>query len=103
VAAAGTLDELRQQITPEIRVRFEFQQAPASELAAQAGKLPGVQSLDGGGTTIWNVRLETIETVPPLVAFLTANGAAVLSVVPHRATLEEIYLKLQDQEEQVKL
>ena len=103
VAAAGTLDELRRRITPEIRVRFEFQQAPAPELAAQAGKFPRVLSLDGGGTAVWNVRLETIETVPSLVAFLTTNGAAVLSVIPHRATLEEIYLKLQDQEEQVKL
>jgi ABC-2 type transport system ATP-binding protein len=103
VAAAGTLDELRRQITPEIRVRFEFQQAPASELTARAGELPGVQSLEGGGLVVWNVRLETIESVPPLVAFLAANGAAVLSVIPHRATLEEIYLKLQDQEEQVKL
>ncbi len=103
VAAAGTLDELRRQVTPEIRVRFEFQQAPAPDLAAQAGRLPGVQSLEGAGSAVWHVRLETIETVPPLVAFLTANGAAVLSVIPHRATLEEIYLKLQDQEVQVKL
>ena len=103
VAAAGTLDELRRQVTPEIRVRFEFQQAPAPDLAARAGKLPGVRSLEGGGMAVWNVRLETIEAVPPLVAFLTANGAAVLSVIPHRATLEEIYLELQDQEEQVKL
>lgn len=103
IAAAGTLDELRRQVTPEIRVRFEFQQAPEPDLAAQAGRLPGVQSLEGAGSLVWQVRLETIETVPPLVAFLTANGAAVLSVIPHRATLEEIYLKLQDQKVQVKL
>jgi ABC-2 type transport system ATP-binding protein len=103
IAAAGTLDELRRQVTPEIRVRFEFQQAPGQDLAAQTGRLPGVQSLEGAGSLVWQVRLETIETVPPLVAFLTANGAAVLSVIPHRATLEEIYLKLQDQKVQVKL
>ena len=65
--------------------------------------MPGVQSLEGAGALVWNMRLETIETVPPMVAFLVAHGAAVLSVIPHRATLEEIYLKLQDQEEQVKL
>ena len=103
VTAAGTLNELRQQVTPEIRVRFEFQQAPASDLAAQAGNLPGVQSLEVAGPLVWNVRLETIDTVPSLIAFLTAHEAAVLSVIPQRATLEEIYLKLQDQEEQVRL
>lgn len=103
VAAAGTMAELRRQVTPEIRVRFEFQQTPAIELAPQAAALQGVLSLENNQPRIWDVVVEAVEAVPVLVGFLAAHGAAILSVVPQRATLEEIYLKLQDQEEQVKI
>ncbi|MDK2982497.1 MAG: type transport system ATP-binding protein [Chloroflexota bacterium] len=100
VVVSGSMDELRRQVTPEIRVRFEFQSVPAPALTAQAAEQPGVQSLEGAGAPVWNLRLDAMQSVPPLIAFLAVQGAQLLSVVPQRATLEDIYLKIQGQEEQ---
>jgi len=44
-----------------------------------------------------------VQNIPVLVTFLAGHGAELVSVVPQHATLEEIYLKIQDQEGQVPL
>jgi ABC-2 type transport system ATP-binding protein len=103
VVVSGSLPELRSQITPEIRVRFDFQKEPAKELLMQISALQGVLSLQNAQAQSWEIRVEAMEVVPVIVQALAKGKAEVLSVVPQQATLEEIYLKVQAKEGQVQL
>ncbi len=95
VAAAGTLDELRAQVFPMVRVNFRTTGKADDELAGILLKMPGaheVKVLPDGELCLV---IDSEDRIPAMVNALVDAKAAIRAVEPHRATLEDIYLRLQ--------
>jgi ABC-2 type transport system ATP-binding protein len=95
VMAIGTLDELRRQILPEIRVEFRLASPPQEGMHASMAELAGVRGCEWTGSDTLNAVLESEEIIPDLVVWLVSVGARLRAVEPQLASLEEIYLRLQ--------
>jgi ABC-2 type transport system ATP-binding protein len=103
VAASGTLDELRAQVSPMIQVVFRFSVKADDTLAAILSQLQGANRVKvlPEGEIILTVDSE--DNIPAMVSALVNKGAEIKAVEPHRATLEEIYLRLQHADEEKQL
>ena len=100
--AFGSLDELRRQVSPGIRLNVRLlEPMPATKLNAQLSTQPGVQSIETGSDLDFRIKLSAQDVIPDIVARLVANGARILAVEPQHISLEEIYFTLQAQERQV--
>jgi ABC-2 type transport system ATP-binding protein len=93
--AFGTLDELRQQIAPGLRVALRFYQPAPAGLEERLRALPGVEALLAGPAA-WTAQVRQEAVVPEIVALLASNGARLLAVEPQAASLEEIYFTVQN-------
>ncbi|MDP2964940.1 MAG: ABC transporter ATP-binding protein [Pelolinea sp.] len=95
VAAAGTLDELRSQVFPMLQVYFHLVGKADETLVKLLSQLPGaneVKALSDGEVTL---SVDSEDRIPAMVSALVNAGAAIKAVEPRRATLEDIYLRLQ--------
>ena len=96
VTACGSLDELRDRFDPDFRVTVEFQQEPPAALLQNLRALKGVVDVSAKQPLQWEFRLISRNSIPAIIQHAVASGVSLYSVIPQRATLEDIYLKLQD-------
>ena len=102
VAAAGTLEELRMQVFPLLKVNFRTAGKTEKELVGILSQMPGaneVQALTNGELSLV---VDNEDRIPAMVNALVYAGAAIKAVEPRHATLEDIYLRLQHAGEEMK-
>ena len=92
--AFGTLDELRSQVSPGLWVAVCLLEPMANGFDSLRD-LSGLQELVMEGGEAMRARVRDERVIPELVSQLIARGAHILSVQPHKASLEDIYFKLQ--------
>ena len=95
VAAAGTLDELRAQVFPMLQVYFRLAGKADETLVKVLSQLPGskeVKALSDGEVIL---AVDSEDRIPAMVSALVNAEAAIKAVETRRATLEDIYLRLQ--------
>jgi ABC-2 type transport system ATP-binding protein len=95
VMACGTLDELRQAVLPSISVRFRISSAFTED---QIRWLKNQRSI----AEVWvrndhelDLNMPDEAPVPAVVEHFVGLGASILAVEPRRASLEDIYMHLQ--------
>ena len=93
--ALGTLNELRQRIQPDLWVVVELLQPATYNTLPPLKNIAGVLEVRVSAPTCWEVRVLGLEVISPVVACLLRQNLQILSVQPRRATLQEIYFKLQ--------
>ena len=92
--AIGSVAELNAQFNPGLWVEVELLGVQPTGL--NLAVLPGVIKVE---QVEQRTRIQVTEesVIPNLVNELVRNKAAVLSIQPHKSSLEEIYFKLQDE------
>jgi len=95
VLALGALDELRRLVLPEIRVELHLASLPQADTHARLAALEGVRGCEWSGSDLLSVVVDNDQVIPDLVAWLVSAGVRLRAVVPQLASLEEIYLRLQ--------
>ena len=97
--AEGTLQELREAAGLAKRVHFTFQKPLTAELKAELLQMLVVKNaeLQDGKELVLGV--SDYDSVPEILAWMIGKSLAVLSVIPEIPSLEEVYFKLQDQDE----
>lgn len=92
--AIGSVAELNAQFNPGLWVEVELMGGKPASL--NLSTLPGVLKVEENDQ---KTRIQVTEesVIPNLVNELVRNKAAVLSIQPHKSSLEEIYFKLQDE------
>jgi ABC-2 type transport system ATP-binding protein len=95
VMASGTLDDLRQAVSPQIAVRVRIAAPFLADEIAWLKKQSGISAVDlvEKNEIILKVADET--ATPLVVAYFVNKGASILAVEPKRASLEDIYMHLQ--------
>jgi ABC-2 type transport system ATP-binding protein len=83
----GRLDELLSEPL-ELDIRFQNPSPSWRDIAAHWGTVVGV---NGNGLT---VRVRTEDVIPDLIAALVSNGAQLMSVVPKRFSLEDLFVQV---------
>lgn len=96
--ALGSLDELRRQVFPALRIQLRLLQPLEEHLAWQMTALPGILEATAVDGHEWHLLVQEEAAVPPLVSALAQGGAQIVAIQPHPASLEEIYFKLQEQD-----
>ena len=96
VIAFGRLEDLAARLWPGLAVELELSRRPDARTVAALRALPGVISAD---STDLGARLQVVdrEVLPPVVAALVGRDIPVYGVIPHPATLEEVYFALTGQ------
>ncbi|HSV86203.1 MAG TPA: ABC transporter ATP-binding protein [Levilinea sp.] len=94
--AIGSLDELRNQFAPGLWINITLL-TPLSQVNLYNISLPGLLKVDAVAPLTLNLQVRDEAGIPPVVTHLVQNGAQIVSVERHRASLEEIYFKLQNQ------
>jgi ABC-2 type transport system ATP-binding protein len=95
VMACGTLDELRQAVLPSISVRFRISSAFTED---QIRWLKNQRSIDEVGVRNDHelvLKMPDEAPIPAVVEHFVGLGASILAVEPRRASLEDIYMHLQ--------
>lgn len=101
VLAMGTLDELRRQVMPGIRVHFRME-APVNDAIFQKVKyIKPVSRVEKSLEHGLDVFMSDEAVIPDIVDVLVAAGARIRAVEPQHASLEEIYLRLQEENGEV--
>ena len=96
VVAAGTLDELRSQVFPMLQVYFRMAGiADVITLVNLLSQLPGSKEVKALSDEEVTLIVDSEDRIPAMVSALVNAGAAIKAVEPRRATLEDIYLRLQ--------
>ncbi len=97
--AKGSLQELREAAGLAKRVHFTFQKPLTAEQKAELLQMRVVKNaeLQDGKELVLGV--SDYESVPEILAWMIGKNLAVLSVIPEIPSLEEVYFKLQDQDE----
>jgi len=101
VTAAGTLDELRAQVIPFIRVIFRLANPVQSEWLKAFSVMGGVTDVRLLEAQTFELILKDERPVPAVVELLVKKGVGIQAVEPRKASLEEIYLRLQQNHEEV--
>ncbi len=100
--ALGTPQELQRQFIPGLWLEVRFFQPPAAGLSASLPVQAGVLKVEiGEEPSGLRVQVEQESVIPGLVAWLVGQGAHILAVQPRPVSLEEIYFKLQDEQQEV--
>jgi len=92
--AVGSLSELAARFQPGLWVEVQLYQPMAVPFSGRG--LPGMVAVESGFPLI-RVQVEQESVIPTLVSRLAEAGAQIMRVHPQKATLEEIYFKLQQQ------
>lgn len=98
IIESGSLVELRNRIAPQLDIHFTFSRPPQNSVSAFIKTLKGVTIMDDQKASELKVRVRSEQIVPKMVKLLVEHDVSIQSVVPHKATLEEIYLQLQESE-----
>lgn len=99
--AVGTLDELRRRVLPGLWLHVELWQPHELHLDALA-RLPGVLSLDANGPQpLRTLRVQIAEeaVVPQVAAAVIEQGGQLLRLQPEKISLEEVYFRLQNSQQ----
>ncbi|MEA5079212.1 MAG: ABC transporter ATP-binding protein [Anaerolineaceae bacterium] len=92
--AIGSVAELNAQFNPGLWVEVELMGTALASLNLAA--IRGVLKVEKEDQKM-RVQVAEEAVIPSLVNELVLNKAAVLSIQPHKSSLEEIYFKLQDE------
>ena len=97
--ALGSLPELRPLVSPGLWVDVQLWQPFAGAASALEG-LPGILQVAKAQADGFHLQVQQEAVIPQVAARLVAAGAQILALQPHQVTLEEIYFKLQHQDEE---
>jgi ABC-2 type transport system ATP-binding protein len=92
--AVGSLAELAARFQPGLWVEIQLHKPMLRQFTAH--ELPGVVSFEMSFPLI-HIQVEQEDCIPDLVSCLAGAGAQILHVQTNKASLEEIYFKLQQQ------
>jgi ABC-2 type transport system ATP-binding protein len=101
VIACGSLDELRARFVAQVRVTFCFAEQPEPGVQQTTNNLPGVEGIGITNPLEWDLQVRSQDAIPAVIQHLVAGGVLIRSVIPHQADLEEIYLNLQEIDDEV--
>jgi ABC-2 type transport system ATP-binding protein len=95
LVAVGAPRELAQALTTQLRLDLEVAPEHLALAREQLGRLPQVRAVERGenGAAL-TVTVAQREAIPALNAALVQAGVAVYRLVPHEATLEDVYFSL---------
>jgi ABC-2 type transport system ATP-binding protein len=97
--ALGSLEELRRQMTPGIWVEVDFLEAPDAAGAVSLGQSGIAMNVDAARPSAWKIQVRAREDIPTLVDALVGLKARILQLRLQQFTLEDIYFKLQAENE----
>jgi ABC-2 type transport system ATP-binding protein len=100
VAAAGTLDELRAQVFPMFQLNFRTSGKADDELVRIVSQMPGANEVKTIAEGELSLVVDSEDRIPAMVNALVNAGVSIRAVEPRRATLEDIYLRLQHTSEE---
>jgi ABC-2 type transport system ATP-binding protein len=95
--AVGTPAEFAHRLWPATWVDVVLWRAAAEPFVGVAREFKGAKQVEGRDESL-AVQLESEESIPEFVRFLTARGAPILRVNPREHSLEEIYFTIQNGE-----
>ena len=95
--AFGTLDELRNRYAPGLWIKFGFLNplSPEDSAFKAVAAFPGVLDLIAAADQTWSVRVSEEAVIPALVARTVELDLKLVSLVPQKVSLEDIYFELQ--------
>lgn len=99
--AIGSLEELRQLVSPGLWVQVDLLQPLGDEAQAVLHNIPALIASRPGPGDSWQLQVGREADIPPIVAALARANAQIIALQPQKVTLEEIYFKLQRQHEGV--
>ena len=101
--AIGSPQELQKQFIPGLWVDVGFYQMPAASVLSGLVQQPGVIQVQNASDNGLHLQVNEEAVIPHLVSWMVGQSAQILSVQPRPVSLEEIYFKLQnEQQEEVK-
>lgn len=93
---SGSLRELQDQFTPGIRLQIDFLEAVSENIRQEFLNISDIKEVKFLSDSSWQLQVADHSIIPAITTYLVELGAKITAVVPHKATLEEIYLKLQN-------
>ncbi len=95
LVAVGAPRELAQALTTQLRLDLEVAPEHLAAARQQLARMPQVRAVERGenGATL-TITVAQREAIPALNAALVQKGVAVYRLVPHEATLEDVYFSL---------
>ncbi len=97
--AEGTLQELREKAGLAKRVHFTFQKPLSVALKMELSQLKPVENADLQNGKELLLGVSDYDDVPEILTWMIGKGLAILSVIPEIPSLEEVYFKLEGQDE----
>jgi ABC-2 type transport system ATP-binding protein len=92
--AQGSISELAQSFSKEIRLNLELELPPPQSILDQLSHYPGVQKVESEREKI-HIRIDDLTQVTPgILAFLGEQGIRIRHLTSERAGLDEIFLTL---------
>jgi ABC-2 type transport system ATP-binding protein len=95
VIACGGLEELRQAVMPAISVHVRIATSFAADMIDWLRRQEGINAVRKGQENVIVMEMDNEDAIPMAVAHMVGEGAMVLAVEPRKASLEDIYLYLQ--------
>jgi ABC-2 type transport system ATP-binding protein len=92
--ACGTQSELAGLLWRGSWVDFYFEEALQPETIDRLTRLPGVIKLQPDSSQA-AIQVDSLSSIPDMIAQLVAGGARILQVTPRQHTLEDIYFEIQ--------
>jgi ABC-2 type transport system ATP-binding protein len=102
ILAAGSLQELRAQAAPELRVRFSFGVPLDATQYERLAHSAGILNCSKPENHHVLVQVSEEAVIPQLISTLVQSGVQIVAVEPQLASLEEIYFRLQQHAEEVR-
>ncbi len=97
--AIGSLDELRQMVAPGLWIQVDLFQPLSGPAQSGLNHIPGVLNSTPDGGLCWRVQVEREANIPNVVTALVQAGAQITAIQQQKVSLEEIYFKLQAQQD----
>ena len=101
VIAMGTLDQLRAEAAPEHKILFSFLMPLTNDAILALKKQSGVEKIEEKGQCALLIQVKNKKVTPDLINLLVKKGLPIVAVEPQLASLEEIYFRLQQRDEEV--
>lgn len=95
VMAFGTLDEMRQAVLPSISVRFRISSNFSEDQIRWLKNQHGITEVQVRHENELVLNMPDEGPIPAVVEHFVGLGASILAVEPRRASLEDIYMHLQ--------
>ena len=95
VMASGTLEELRRVVMPGISLHVRTAEALTAEMNGWLQQQTEIKAVRQAGKDVAVMEMDTEDAIPMVVTYLASKGAKIMAVEPRTASLEDIYLYLQ--------